>query len=542
MSCNFYSCRILKSLVLCVYFFVASIYAIDNASDKRDCHSVWHYLKNGRCHCGTTKHGILSCDEKFVDVGLGVCITWNNVTSSEEVHRCLFTKKRNLNYTCVIHDFYHISMTTTGEKLNSLICSEYNRQGKYCSLCVDGYGPAMFSDDAICADCSIYRHLWILNLVFQLFMVTVLCLLLMLFQVKGTSSPFNAITMYTQLATLGLKVSGNVHTRLICFLGQTFTNIIVICLGVFNLDFFHTVIPPFCISTSMKSINIVLFDYIIASYPLFLTMLIYLCIEVHDRQHIIPCQSYPIARNCFRTFHTSWNPKQTILNTFATFLLLSYSKLLFTSISLLLAFHSYNSHGDRVSSSALLIYDPTVRFLHSEHIPHATIALLVIVIFIILPPLLLLLYPTSIFKKCLVCLGFRRWDILHHIMDIFQGWYKDGTEGTRDYRPLSALYMLLRIALSCEFVVQMLSDNYNYRVPNQWLTIGIFNIILGMAFFVLQPYKQKWMNDLDGWIFILVGILLLLEDNKIVYIIGGVSGLLTMAFLSVYAGYHKCRN
>ena len=125
-------------------------------------------------------------------------------------------------------------------------------------------------------------------------------------------------------------------------------------------------------------------------------------------------------------------------------------ELLFTSIHFLLAFQSYNSHGERVSSSALLLYDPNIRFFHSEHIPYATIALLVIliIIFIILPPLLLLVYPTSIFKKYLKCLGFHRWDILHHIKDIFQGWFKDGTEGTRDYRSLSALYLLFRVALS----------------------------------------------------------------------------------------------
>ena len=38
------------------------------------------------------------------------------------------------------------------------------------------------------------------------------------------------------------------------------------------------------------------------------------------------------------------------------------------------------------------------------------------------------------------------------ITDTFQGWYKDGTEDTYDYRPLSALYMLLRISLVGEFL------------------------------------------------------------------------------------------
>ena len=59
-------------------------------------------------------------------------------------------------------------------------------------------------------------------------------------------------------------------------------------------------------------------------------------------------------------------------------------------------------------------------------------------------------FPTRLFKTLLTCCGFQRWDILPMIVDTFQGWYKDGTEGTYDYRTLSALYMLLRIGLAID--------------------------------------------------------------------------------------------
>ena len=131
-------------------------------------------------------------------------------------------------------------------------------------------------------------------------MVTILCLLLMLFQIKRTSCPLNIIITCAQLAAMGLEVDGNLHTQLVCYIGQTFTNIVVTSLGVFNLDFFHTVIPPLCISPSFKSIDILLFDYVIASYPFFLTMLIYLCIVVYDGQHI-SFLSNPLSK-CFGTF------------------------------------------------------------------------------------------------------------------------------------------------------------------------------------------------------------------------------------------------
>ena len=102
-------------------------------------------------------------------------------------------------------------------------------------------------------------------------------------------------------------------------------------------------------------------------------------------------------------------------------------------------------------------------------------------------------------------------------MDIFQGWYKDGTEGTRDYRPLSALYLLYRVALSSAYAFQTLNNIYynKYGFPRQWLVLGMFNVFLGMAFFILQPYKQKWISDFDGWVFTLAGTLMLLESSII---------------------------
>ena len=95
-------------------------------------------------------------------------------------------------------------------------------------------------------------------------------------------------------------------------------------------------------------------------------------------------------------------------------------------------------------------------------------------------------------------------------------------------------------------VVQVLNDNYygSHRFLQQWLVLGIVNVFLGMIFFILQPYKQKWMSHFDGWILTLVGILLLLEiiKSKSVYIPGAVAGVSTTALLSTFAAYYKLRN
>ena len=69
----------------------------------------------------------------------------------------------------------------------------------------------------------------------------------------------------------------------------------------------------------------------------------------------------------------------------------------------------------------------------------------------------------------------------------------------------------------------------------------MLNVFLGMAFFILQPYKQKWMSNFDGWVFTLAGVLLLLNfmNNKTAYILGGAAGFSIMVLLFIYTAYQK---
>ena len=296
--------------------------------------------------------------------------------------------------------------------------------------------------------------------------------------------------------------------------------------SVWNLDFFRLILPPVCVSTSTKTINVLLFDSVVAFYLLFLTVFILMGIELYD-------SSCPTLLKVI--FHKrKLNPKETILKTCATFLLLSYSKFLFVSINLLLAVPIYNcnSRGDLIPASAVLLYEPTIRFLHSEHIPYIIFALFVIVVFVLLPPLLLLLYPTRIFRARLKFVGFKRWDILHLIMDIFQGWFKDGTDNFVDYRPFSAFYMLLRILCALLGVTILLNMFTQYH----WTVLGLFHVILGALFLTIKPYKKNWMNRTDGLILFVLGSLMMTIQlsPKFTFIIATVIATPVIATVSLY--------
>ena len=93
-----------------------------------------------------------------------------------------------------------------------------------------------------------------------------------------------------------------------------------------------------------------------------------------------------------------------------------------------------------------LYYDASIEYFGRKHLPYAILAIFVVLIFIILPILLLLLYPMRCFQRCFGHCGVR-WHALPIFIDAFQGYYKDGTNRTRDCRYFAAVHLLVRLVL-----------------------------------------------------------------------------------------------
>ena len=107
-------------------------------------------------------------------------------------------------------------------------------------------------------------------------------------------------------------------------------------------------------------------------------------------------------------------------------------------------------------------------------------------------------------------MGFRRWDILHLVMDVFQGWFKDRTENQVDYRSFSALYLLLRLLFALVSIAIVLNVFNQYY----WYFIGVFHILLGALFLIVKPYKKKWMNRADSLFLFTLGALMITKDSS----------------------------
>ena len=315
----------------------------------------------------------------------------------------------------------------------------------------------------------------------------------------------NCFVMFSQLVVISINHSPEFQGALMAELSTTSRSVLKVILtgyGFWNLDFFRYLIPPFCVSPNLKNIHVLALQYVSALYPLLLIALTYACIELHGYNFRPIVWLWKPFHKCCVNVRRRWDTKASLIDVFATFLLLSYSKLMFVSLFLLQNTEIYNADGELVpGASHVLLVDANVQFLSKEHLPFAIISFLILA-FTFLAPLLLILYPFKIFNRCLNCCHKRRFHALHIFVEAFQGCYKDGVTGGWDLRSMSGVYLLLR------FVLVLLNHHMVHQIG--WSLRALVFLSLSILILIVQPYKKYYMNVVDGLLLALLGFLTLL--------------------------------
>ena len=311
--------------------------------------------------------------------------------------------------------------------------------------------------------------------------------------------------------------------------------------GICNLDFFRYLLPPFCASDQISPLHVVTLEYVVAFYPLLLTIIAYICIQLHARDcRVIVCLCTVFCKcfnSCRRRWGRQWDPFASLVHTFAAFLLLSYSKILIVSLQLLSYTQLHVPTGGTLDPRRRAYHDPSLEWFGEKHLPFALLAIFVLCIFVFLPALLLLLYPMRIFQKCLGCCG-GRWLALHAFADVLQGCYKNGTNGTRDCRYFAGLYLVLRIVLLLSMYNGLIFGFYGEMVSIVCL------VIASSLFLLFHPYKNSfWLNiwDSAGLLLFAFGLYCVMYAKHVApvpFIIVKMIGIIIpLIYLTIYVAY-----
>ena len=256
------------------------------------------------------------------------------------------------------------------------------------------------------------------------------------------------------------------------------------------LQFFTFVIPPFCISESLTSVHIELLSLVPAVYPIVLVIITCILMELH-------------ARN-YRIIHMIWKPfgvflsklkittvtSDAVIQAFATFILLSATTLIDNGSAILNMSHICQSIDGMVCAS-VVYSDPTIIWLSPKHILYIVIVMVFSTSLVFIPSLLLCMYPTRIYRCLSQFLSARKRLAITAFAEALHNCFKDGLNGTRDYRALVGIVLLGGIIfyLFNLFVKKVIAFDVSVEVY-----AGCWFIFLSFFFSYLRPCKLTIAN------------------------------------------------
>ena len=88
---------------------------------------------------------------------------------------------------------------------------------------------------------------------------------------------------------------------------------------VINLDFGQVLLPPFCVSSKLKFIDLTFLGYMSAFYPFLLIFMTWLCVNLHGHNFRPLVWLWRPFYRCFVCLRRSWNTKSDIIDAFITF-------------------------------------------------------------------------------------------------------------------------------------------------------------------------------------------------------------------------------
>ena len=452
--------------------------SLHEAVDDREC-PTWMYYSNDtdQCMCGADHYDTVKCNATLNETYILDC---HQMSFDDKLQRVIAGLSF---YGCLNQaqpgQIYH-QVPANRSQINEVMCNHFSREGRLCGACKKGYSPLVYSYQLHCKQCSEVESKgnWVKFMAVAFIPLTVFYIFVVSFKFNANSPQLHGFVIYAQFvaspANIRVITSGwRYHS-----VPLSLSKLLATSYGIWNLDYLRTVYPDICLRiTTLQALSL---DYIVAYYPLFLIMLTYVAIKLHSRECRIVVWIWKPIKRCLLKLKDKDNIKTSMIDVFATFLLLSYNKILSVNFDLVAFTVPIDSSGKNVGR--YLYYDASYEHFGPDHLPYGILALLSLTIFNVLPFLLLLFYPMKWFQRCLNHIKLSHL-ALHKFVDSFAVCYKDGTEPkTRDYRYFAALFLFIRISSYAVYQATLTASFYGWN----GLILAGFTILL----MITQPYKS----------------------------------------------------
>uniref|UniRef100_A0A1X7SS80 TRP C-terminal domain-containing protein n=1 Tax=Amphimedon queenslandica TaxID=400682 RepID=A0A1X7SS80_AMPQE len=417
-------------------------------------------------------------------------------------------------YVVLPRSYTKINKVLCGENKKGTLCTSCNKEESY-ALTITGYG---------CHDCSksSAEYAWALFIVTQLLPVTAMFFILYFTNFSLASGYLNGAIFFAQTITTSLDISGNgeVPLRNATDASDVLVQVYDVLYSIWNLDFIEPI--KYCLAPDLSMNSIFVIQYAVALFPLVFVILIFIyhcCGDSIDLSRF--CCLNPLKR-CYDMINDRWGKfknyadikqEKSLRNVLASCILLAYTRCALNTCYILYPAQLFDASHNIITTVSY--FDASTKYGQStEHLVCVIIAVLVSILFLLPVPVFLFfcryrnVSHISYFNIILESLQCEFKDgenqenqdnTTHNKATVFQRPSVSCVKNTFliDLRWVSSLYFTMRIAMTLAYITTS-------AFIAQVLIQQVLSCIMVTIILVLQPYKERVHNQIDGCIFLLI--------------------------------------
>ena len=279
------------------------------------------------------------------------------------------------------------------DQLNETMCGPYNRTDLLCGHCIDRYGPALYSQDRRCANCSCLSvgSAISLYLFLEVIPTTVFFLIVVLFRLNITGGPMLGYVLFCQGFMIAIQYVTYTYESILSNISPPFKVLLYMSLAlcdVWTLHFFRFLVHPFCISEKLTGIHVHMLSLLTPIYPVLLVIITCIIMELHARDCKLSLFVWKPFATCLTKLNITVTTGSPVIHTVATFILLSASTIIYNALYIFMGTPVYYSTNTTVYMQ-VLYSDPTIVLYSQRHIPYMLTAVVFVVSLALLLSLLL---------------------------------------------------------------------------------------------------------------------------------------------------------
>jgi hypothetical protein len=468
----------------------------------------WLYFSNDtqQCECAVLEPWGIRCSrsQMTIEVADGECVSY--VNDKYYCGNCIYAHSGN--YT----DRIFSEAPPTPDGLDEYMCGYYNRKGLLCGRCIDGYGPAVYSLEMKCAECSKFTvaTALILHLALEFIPITLFFIFVLVTRLNITAGPLLGYVIFCQAYVFGIQTNVYIASHILSHSSGPakyfFYSSLALC-KVWLLQFAWIFTPSFCISNEFTNIHIELLGLVRPIIPVILLVTICIMAELHKRNCDIVVFALKFFQRCLKKISLRSVDSSSVIHTLASFMFLLSYNLNFAMVSSATWNPVYTMDW---SEEYRVFSDPTVVWFGQAHLIYLSVlGFGLLPILVVTPSLILLLYPTRMYRFFSQIISNRKHLAITAFAEALHSCFKDGLNGTKDYRALAGfsmidgfVYPLFAYGSYRLFFVLFPIDQYSLPVFS-----GMILILVSFSLSYLRPCKSVMANFSLSYHVMVLGIL-----------------------------------